>query len=87
VPLEIPASSLGKNTVTAIQSGILFGYEGLVRNVVSKIREELNTECPVIATGGLSSTITSLSNFFYSIEPNLTLDGLRIIGELVSSKK
>ena len=87
VPLEMPASSLGKNTVTAIQSGILFGYEGLVRNVVSKIREELNAECPVIATGGLSSTITSLSNFFYSIEPNLTLDGLRIIGELVNSPK
>lgn len=87
VPLEMPSSSLGKNTVTAIQSGILFGYEGMVKNVVSKIREELNIECPVIATGGLSSTITSLHKFFHSIEPNLTLDGLRIIGELVNSKR
>jgi len=87
VPLEIPASSLGKNTVTAIQSGILFGYEGLVRNVVTKIREELKTECPVIATGGLSSVITPLTSFFHAIEPNLTLDGLRIIGELVNGKK
>jgi len=87
VPLEMPTSSLGKNTVTAIQSGILFGYEGLVKNVVAKIREELKTECPVIATGGLSSVITPLTNFFHAIEPNLTLDGLRIIGELVNGKK
>lgn len=81
VPLEIPPSSLGKNTVTAIQSGIMFGYEGLVRNLVAKIKEELNTECLVIATGGLSSQIIKLKDLFYSIEPNLTLDGLRRIGE------
>jgi type III pantothenate kinase len=87
VPLEMPASSLGTNTVTAIQSGILFGYEGVVKNLVTRIREELKTECPVIATGGLSAVITSLTDFFHAIEPNLTLDGLRIIGELVNVKK
>jgi len=87
VPLEMPVSSLGKNTVTAIQSGILFGYEGVVKNVVTRIREELKNECPVIATGGLSAVITPLTSFFHAIEPNLTLDGLRIIGELVNGKK
>jgi type III pantothenate kinase len=87
VPLAMPASALGYNTVTAIQSGILFGYEGLVRNMVLKIREELQTECPAIATGGLSSIITPLNNFFHSVEPNLTLDGLRMIGEVVNNKK
>jgi len=81
VPLEMPPSSLGKNTVTAIQSGIMFGYEGLVRNVVAKIKEELSTDCLVIATGGLSSQIVSLKDLFFSIEPHLTLDGLRRIGE------
>ena len=86
VPLAMPVSALGYNTVTAIQSGILFGYEGLVRNMVLKIREELKTDCPAIATGGLSSIITPLHNFFYSVEPNLTLDGLRMIGEVVSNK-
>lgn len=86
VPLEMPASALGKNTVTAIQSGIMFGYEGLVRNVVAKIKEELNMDCLVIATGGLSSQITSLKDLFYSIEPHLTIDGLRRIGELINSK-
>lgn len=84
VPLEMPVSSLGKNTVTAIQSGVLFGYEGLVKNVVEKIHKELGATCPVVATGGLSSIITPLKEIFHSIEPNLTLDGLRIIGEEVS---
>jgi type III pantothenate kinase len=86
VPLEMPASALGKSTVTAIQSGILVGYDGLVRSVVGAIRAELKTECYVIATGGLSSTITSLRDFFQAIEPKLTLEGLRIIGEIIGKE-
>ncbi|NJN42044.1 MAG: type III pantothenate kinase [Flammeovirgaceae bacterium] len=86
VPLELPASVLGKNTVTAIQSGVLIGYEGLVKNMVMKIREELKEECPAIATGGLSSILNGLSDFFSAIEANLTLDGLRMIGDEVKKK-
>ncbi len=79
VPLQMPDSVLGKNTVHAIQAGILHGYEGLVINMIRKIREELKDEdVPVVATGGLSSIITSLETIFSSVEPNLTLDGLRI---------
>ncbi len=81
VPLTMPTSSLGKNTVTAIQSGILLGYEGLVKNIVEKIRKELNEDCLVIATGGLSSIITPLQGFFDVIENKHTLDGLRFIAE------
>ena len=81
VPLEMPASALGINTVTAIQSGIVIGYEGLVKNMVSAIRAELKTDCPAIATGGLSFVITSLKGFFHTVDPHLTLDGLRIIGQ------
>lgn len=87
VPLEMPRSALGINTVTAIQSGIVIGYEGLVKNMVSAIRSELKTECPAIATGGLSFVITSLRGFFLRVEPQLTLDGLRIIGELTNGRK
>lgn len=87
VPLEVPASALGKNTITAIQSGIIFGYEGLVINMVTRLKAELEGDCLVIATGGLSSVITPLTKFFDSIESNLTLDGLRMIGELVEAKK
>ncbi len=86
VPLEMPTSALGINTVTAIQSGIVIGYEGLVKHLVQTIRQELKTECPAIATGGLSFVITSLKGFFQIVDPMLTLDGLRIIGELVSEK-
>jgi len=85
VPLEIPKSALGTNTVTAIQSGIVIGYEGLVRKMVSAIREELKEDCPAIAiaTGGLSFVISPLRDFFHAIDPDLTLDGLRYIGDRV----
>lgn len=81
VPLETPKSALGTSTITAIQSGLVIGYDGLVRSIVGAIRKEVNEECPAIATGGLSFVITSLKGFFSSIEPNLTLDGLREIAE------
>src|SRR6185369_13271303 len=84
VPLEMPNSALGTNTVTAIQSGIVIGYEGLVKNMVGAIRKELGVDCPAIATGGLSFVITSLKSFFYLVDPKLTLNGLRLIGELVN---
>jgi len=87
VPLEMPKSALGRSTVTAIQSGIVIGYEGLVKNMVNAIRAELKTECPALATGGLSFVITSLKPFFHTVDPQLTLDGLRIIGELVEGER
>ena len=87
VPLEMPKSALGINTVTAIQSGIVIGYEGLVKNLILAIRAELQIECPAIATGGLSFVMTSLRGFFDRVEPQLTLDGLRIIGEIMNGKK
>ena len=81
VPLELPASAVGKNTVHAIQSGILIGYVGLVRHMLQAIRAELGPQFIAIATGGLSSILHPLKDEFYAIEPNLTLDGLRLIGE------
>jgi len=87
VPLEMPTSALGINTVTAIQSGIVIGYEGLVKNMITAIRAELKVECPALATGGLSFVITSLRGFFQRVEPQLTLDGLRIVGELTNGRK
>ncbi len=87
VPLEMPTSALGTSTVTAIQSGIVIGYEGLVRKMVEAIRTELKTDCPAIATGGLSFVISPLRTFFFAIDPTLTLDGLRFIAEAVEHKK
>ena len=83
VPLEMPRSPLGTNTITAIQSGILFGYRGLVQSMVTELRKEIKHDVPAIATGGLSSIITPLHDFFDHIDPNLTLNGLRIVGETI----
>lgn len=83
VPLEMPHSALGHSTVTAIQSGLVIGYDGLVRQMVTAIRNELQTETLAVATGGLSFVITSLKPFFDVVDPQLTLDGLRLIGERV----
>jgi type III pantothenate kinase len=81
VPLQMPTSALGHNTVSAIQAGIMFGYEGLVKSMLQQIRKELQDDCPAIATGGLSSVIPTIKDAFHEIEPNLTLEGLKYIGE------
>ena len=81
VPLVLPESAIGKNTVHAIQAGILLGYEGLVRGMITRIRRELDGDCVALATGGLSSIIESLNGEFVEINKNLTLEGLKFIGE------
>ncbi len=81
VPLFLPESAIGKNTTHAIQAGILLGYESLVRGMITRIRREMDGDCIAVATGGLSSIIETLNGEFVEINRNLTLDGLRFIGE------
>ena len=83
VPIEAPESALGQNTTHAIQAGIVLGYEGLVRHLANKIKAELQNDCIVVATGGLSGKIPALHDLFEEIIPSLTLDGVRLIGEIV----
>lgn len=85
VPLELPESVVGKNTIHAIQSGILWGYVGMVRQMIQKTREELGEHYIAIATGGLSKILHPLKNDFHAVAPHLTLDGLRFIAERVQS--
>lgn len=82
VPLVVPESVIGKNTVHAIQAGVLWGYIGMVEKMLIKIQEELGAKCKVIATGGLSSKLTQLHPFFDEIDVNITLNGLKIISEI-----
>jgi type III pantothenate kinase len=79
VPLELPESAIGKDTVHAIQAGVLLGYTGLVSSLLAHIRSELGTHCPAIATGGLSAVLHPIHSYFDAIEPTLTLEGLRLI--------
>ncbi len=82
VDLARPPSVIGKNTPHAIQSGLLFGYVGLVEGMVARFHEELGPDMKVIATGGLSEIVAKETSVISHIAPWLTLDGLRIIWDL-----
>ena len=84
VPLEMPSSVLGRGTVHAIQAGVLVGYEGMVKYMLDRIKTELNDPTlSSVATGGLSSIIPTLKEVFTHVEPNLTLNGLKIVGDIM----
>ena len=79
IHLSPPPSVLGENTVHAIQSGIVFGFTGLVETIIRRTEEELNAKITVVATGGLSSVVAPLTKLINQAEPMLTLDGLVLI--------
>jgi type III pantothenate kinase len=81
VRLVPPPAAIGRNTVHSIQSGVVFGYIGLVEALIRRMRAELGGKALAVATGGLARVIAPLSNEFAAIEPWLTLDGLRLISE------
>ncbi len=83
VSLQLPDSAVGKDTVHAIRAGVLIGYVGLVRHMLAVIRAELGDHYIAVATGGLSSILHPLKDAFEAVDPNLTLTGLRLIGEQV----
>ena len=82
VELSRPASSIGRNTVTAIQSGILFGYVGLIEGIVGRMKEELGDDAKVIGTGGYAALICKETDVFHTVNEDLTLEGLRIIHDM-----
>jgi type III pantothenate kinase len=82
VPLVVPESVFGQNTVHAIQAGVMWGYIGMVEKMIEKIKEEIGQDCKVIATGGLSSKLTQLHPYFDEIDVNITLNGLSLMAEL-----
>ena len=81
VPLKAPPSILGTNTIHAIQSGVVMGYVGLIEYTINGINKELSGPTKVIATGGLSYVMDNLTDVFDEVDPFLTMEGLRIIGE------
>lgn len=82
VDIARPPSVIGRNTVQSIQSGLLFGYVGLVEGMVARFRAELGPEMRVVATGGLAELIARETTVIDVVDPWLTLHGLRIIYEL-----
>jgi type III pantothenate kinase len=86
VEFVAPAAAIGKSTVSALQSGILYGTVGMVDGLCARIKSELGEGAIVVATGGLSELIVPLSDQIDEHDPTLTLDGLRVIHELNTVK-
>ncbi len=78
------ASIFGNSTVSSIQSGIYFGYAGLVDNILRKMIEEFGEKPKIIATGGLASIISESSDLIEITDENLMLEGLRLIYEKIN---
>jgi len=79
VELTRPKHTIGTSTVTAMQSGIIFGYVALIEGMVARIQQELGEKASVVATGGWSTLIAKETVAFDVVNPNLTLIGLRLI--------
>lgn len=82
VELQRPPTPIGRNTVHAMQSGLIFGYVSLVEGMVKRFREELGPKMKVIGTGGLAEIIAQETRVIEIVAPWLTLDGLRLIWNL-----
>jgi len=75
----IPTTVVGKNTITNMQSGIVYGFVGAVENILKKIKQEINLDCKVIATGGQSELLKECSTVIDILDRELTLYGLYCI--------
>jgi len=86
IELRKPEKVIGTSTIAAIQSGIYFGYVGLVDGIIGRIMDEMGEKPTVIATGGLVKLIAESSKMLGIVDENLMLDGLRMIHNTRSEK-
>ncbi len=79
IELVKPKKVIGRNTVSSMQSGLIYGYIGQVDGIVRRIKDEINSDAFVVATGGIANLIAKDAETINKIDPFLTLEGLRII--------
>jgi type III pantothenate kinase len=82
VDLLAPRTVIGKNTVGALQAGLVFGHVSMVEGMVHRFRRELGENSKAVATGGLADLIAAQTDIFHAVNPELTLIGLRMIHEM-----
>lgn len=82
-----PKSVIAKDTVSSMNAGIIYGYAGLVDGIVGRIKEEMTPVPKVIATGGLAQLIAQEAKTIEAVEPNLILEGLRLIHAMVQENR
>lgn len=81
VDLHRPDHVIGKNTILSLQSGLIYGFAGLVEGIVARMKIELGGEAKVVATGGLANLMSGEVTCIDAVEPELTLLGVRMIYE------
>ena len=81
VELSAPEHAIGRNTLSAVKSGVVYGFAGSVDGIVSRVREELGDEATAIATGGLAHAIVPFCDQIDEVDDLLTLTGMRLIWE------
>jgi type III pantothenate kinase len=81
VELVRPRTVIGRDTVSAMQAGILFGYAGLVDGIVDRMKNELGADAKVVATGGLAELVAPETKTITEVRPDLTLQGLLLLYE------
>lgn len=82
IELVAPKQTIGQNTISAMQAGVVFGYVGLVEGIVERIQRELGEKATVVATGGYAYIITPETTVIDTVNPDITLIGLRLIYEM-----
>jgi type III pantothenate kinase len=87
IELVHPKTAIGTNTITAMQSGIVFGYAGLIEGIVTRIRQEMDGKAKVVATGGYSNLLAQETKMIDIVNPDLTLIGLRLIYQMNNKKQ
>jgi type III pantothenate kinase len=81
IQLVAPPAAIGRNTIHAMQSGLILGYVSMVEGMAARFRRELGSSAHVIATGGLAGLISPHTEVIEVVEPWLTLEGLKILAE------
>ena len=84
IDIDVPKSAIGTSTSTAIRAGVLFGFIGMVKEILERIKSELDGSYKIVATGGLSSVIKELNSEYHEINKDLTLDGIRLLAQEAS---
>ena len=81
IDIAKPARAIGTNTIACMQSGVYWGYIGLIEGIVREVRRERDQPTKVIATGGLASLFAQGTDLFHSVEDDLTMHGLVLINQ------